>query len=817
VLRRAWEASSAGKQHFVCIAGEPGIGKTRLLEEMLAWVGQQGFAAAYTRAYAAEGSLAFDPVAEWLRAESVRPRLHALEDVWKAEIARLLPELLSDRPSLPHPQPLAEGWQRRRFFEALARAFLVAPEPLLLALDDLQWCDQDTIEWLHYLLRFDPQSRLLVVGTYRPGEVDREHPLASLLQELRPTGVVTELELPPLEAGETAQLAGQLASSPLGPAEEAALHRLAEGNPLFIEEMLRSPLVGGRTEEMADGQLPSLAECSGLPARIQAITASRLARLSPAARDLAELAATVGRSFTFEVLSRADREGDDAVMAALDELWRRRIVRVQGEARYDFGHDLIREATYCSISPIRLRALHRRVAQALEQIRGADPGRASGEIAVHYERAGLTEQAMRHYQRAAEVAQRLSAYAEAMHILTKAQVLLAQLPDTPEREHQEFRLQMAISTSLRTLKGVTAPEVEAAYLRAYQLAERIGDESERVVALHGLYGTHLTRGEVKLAYELAQREFALAQGAQDASRIVDAHRSLGMALAHLGQWRASRNHLEHAVTSPDSLWPPTARLDDMAVAARRHLAVVLWHQGYPDQALIRVQEALALSQALDHPYTMVGALLWSSWLHRLRGKVSLAKAQAEKAISLSRQHGFIYRLAIGAVFEGWALTQGSELAAGLAEMQQGLAMLQNMDARLFQLECLSLLAEGFRRARQPLSGLRTIDEGLAIVEATGMRFAEAELCRLRGELLRLQGEEEPEIEACFLQALAVARQQGARSLELRAALSLGRLWQSQDRGAEAQALLSAIYNQFTEGWDTADLRAAWDLLAELAD
>jgi DNA-binding SARP family transcriptional activator len=443
ILRAAWDASTAGKAQLACIAGEPGIGKSRLLEELIGWVEGQGFAAAYARAYEAEGGLAYDPVAAWLRAASLHPRIAALGEAGLVEIARLVPELLAGRPNLPPPQPLTEGWQRRRFFEALAAAFLSAPEPLLLVLDDLQWCDRETIEWLHYLLRHNPQARLLVVGAFRPGEVAAGHPLASLLHALRPSGVLIEQELAPLDASETAQVARQVAGRALAPHELDALWRATEGNPLFIGEMVRS--------DQADGTASS-ALGAGLPARVQSVIAARLGRLSPAARALAEVAATVGRSFSFDILLRATDAGEDAVVDALDELWQRRIVRVQGQAgpasvaRYDFSHDKIRETTYADINPPRRPLLHRRVAEALERIHAANLNPVCAEIAAHYDAAGLFEPAVVHYQAAAKVAQDLCVHQDALRYLTRAQDLRALLPVTREQLPQELRLVLALAS-----------------------------------------------------------------------------------------------------------------------------------------------------------------------------------------------------------------------------------------------------------------------------------------------------------------------------------------------------------------------------------
>src|SRR5258706_7175153 len=238
----AWQSASAGRPHLLVLSGEAGIGKTRLAEELLGQVGRQGIATAIARCYAVEGELAYTPVVAWLRAEALRPALAALDAVWLTEVARLLPDLLQERPGLPPPGPLQEDWEaggRQRLFEALARALLGTNGPLLLLLDDLQWCDRETLAWVHYLLRFDPQARLLIVGTLRAEELTHEHPLQSLLATLRREGQLTQISLERLTAAEAATLAAQLAGRELDAEVATRLYQDTEGNALFVVETVR--------------------------------------------------------------------------------------------------------------------------------------------------------------------------------------------------------------------------------------------------------------------------------------------------------------------------------------------------------------------------------------------------------------------------------------------------------------------------------------------------------------------------------------------------------------------------------------------------
>jgi len=448
-LQETWQAASAGRPHFVLVTGEAGIGKTRLAEELVQWAERQGIATATARCYAAEGALAYAPVVAWLRARPLPP----LEPVWCSEIARLLPELLAEQPDLSPPGPLTEAWQRQRFFESLARAILGGSQPLLLLIDALQWCDRGTLEWLHYLLRLDPQARLLVVGTCRPEEMGDDHPLASLLQALHHDEQLTEIELGTLDEAETVSLTANVAGGELDPDLAACLYRETEGIPLFVMEIVRSGLPVGDQEPEA-GEWETVCWPEPLPARVKAALMARLAQLSPPTRELAGVAATIGREFTFTVLARASELDEDTLVRALDELWQRRIVREQGADAYDFSHDKFREAAYASLSAARQRLLHRRVAQALEAVYADDLDPVSAQVAAHYERASLPEQATLYYQRAAEAAQRIYDNEESVRYFRRALALLEAAPLDESRE--DWRQEMATKLH-ESLGGVLEP------------------------------------------------------------------------------------------------------------------------------------------------------------------------------------------------------------------------------------------------------------------------------------------------------------------------------------------------------------------------
>lgn len=830
-LQTAWRRASRGRPHLVLIAGEAGIGKTRLAEELLEWADQQGIATARARSYAAEGELAYAPVAAWFRSDALQAALPALDDVWLIELARVLPEFLNTRPDLPRPGPLRESWQRRRLFEALTHAVLTAGQPLLLVLDDAQWSDQETLEWLRYLLHVEQPARLMVVGLYRPGEVGADHPLAALQHAVHRSRQLTEIELGRLDRTETADLAAHVAGQDLPPDLTARLFDETEGNALFVVETMRAA-TGDWGLEIGDSNSATssqslISNLQSLPPGIQTVIQERLTQLTPPTRELVGLAATIGREFTFDVLAEASEGDEDALVQGLDELWQRRIVREQGEDAYDFSHDKTREVTYSEVSAARRRLLHRRVAQALESVHAADLDTVSGQLAVHYERAGLPEPAIRYYQRAADAEVQICANAEAVDYLTRGLSLLETLPATPERKKRELALQLALGNAICVTRGVAAEEVRQAYARARVLGEQTGQAAQLFRATWGLWAFHLARAEeLQMARDLGEQLLSLAEQQRTPGWLLEAHRAVGIVLFFLGELEQARRHLEQAIAIYDPeqhhghrfqyLWDPGA-------VCRSYLADVLGLLGYPVQALQKVEEALELARELAHPVSEAQALGHAAIYHMWRRQGKAIQEPAEAAITLSTEWE-VWDWAGLVVFpRGWALadlspesTEGqAQLRAGVEMMRQGMTDLVKAGSQLHQSVHLALLGEVCSKTGQPEEGLALVDEALTVADRTDERYYQAELHRIKGELLLMQ-DDDVEAEACFHQALDVACRQRAKSLELWAAMSLSRLWQRQGRPAEAYRLLKDVYDWFTEGFDEPDLKAARVLLEELA-
>ncbi len=823
-LRDAWARVCAGTFGFALISGEAGIGKSRLAEDFTLWAHQQGATTAKTRCYAAEGRLSLAPVTEWLRSEGIRPYLGRLSPLWLAEVARILPELLSDYADLPQYEPISEYGQRQRFFEALAQAFCAAPSPLLLLIDDLQWCDEETLEWLHFLLRFAPNAQLLVVGTARLDEIAPEHPVLALLRHLGHTMEIAEIPLQPLDAAESAQLAGLIAHRTLDVDMAMRLFHETEGNPLFVVETMRAGLdtwSGGEKPEQDGHDRSPLSDAQTLPPRVHAVIAGRLAQLSPDARALAALAATIGRAFRYDVLARAGADDEDAAVRALDELWQKRIVREQGINTYDFTHDKLREVAYTELSVPQRRLLHRRIAQALEAIHQTDLDPVSGQLAAHYERAGLIEQAIAYYRQAAAVAQRVYANEDAITLLSRGLELLEHMPGGVQRDKQELSLQLALAPIYRVTRGWTAPELERVIQRTLELVDAVGDDTQRAEALYGFQSLLVVQAKLADVERISEELRALYARKQLQPPLLSGMMLAGAQL-HMARFIESYEACEQMIAENDPM-QASAFVDaqgwNHATHTRAWQAHAIWCLGYPERALQRGQEAVRLAGDLELPFNQALATTYLAMLQQLCADPATAKAQAEEAWALTIEYKAPYYQALAGILLVYAQAHDAPDAPHLARLRESIATFKASGARLRLPYYLWLMAQACGQAGRAEEGLALVQEALAESQASGERWWDSEVLRLRSELLQSRGSnaDEREIEAGLTQALELARSRQAKSLELRVAISLARLWQRCGRVDDARRLLGDVYGWFTEGFATPDLRAARLLLSELAE
>ena len=505
-LASAWQSAVEEGPRVAVISGEPGIGKTRLADELYQSCVRQGHAAARSRCYAGQGQVAYAPVAEWLRSDAVRAGWTNLGPQQLAELARLVPEIREQFPELElrpgQPSPLAESWQRLHFYESLSAAFGKSRKPILLYLDDMQWCDPDSFEWLNALLTSSAAAGVLVLGTVRAEETGREHPFTRFLAGLRQSGMVLEIPLEPLDAEETAELARLESAKPLESGNLGEIFRATRGNPLFVVESVRAGLQS---------------------TRVHAVIAARLAQLTAASYELAGLASVVGRPFSFELLEKATDWDEASVSQALDELWRRRIIESRGASEYDFTHDRLREVACAELSLVRQRYLHRRVARALAEVYAADIESWNGQIASHFEQAGMAEEAIEHYWRAAAYARQRYADTEAADLLRRALALCRGFSESDRRLKQELDLLVTLGPALVTTEGYSAAEVGETYERALDLSRRLDDRNIFAI-LSGAWVFHIVRGDLEKARQFSL-EF-LRAGGTGADSGADAGREL---------------------------------------------------------------------------------------------------------------------------------------------------------------------------------------------------------------------------------------------------------------------------------------------------
>jgi predicted ATPase len=583
--------------------------------------------------------------------------------------------------------------------------------------------------------------------------------------------------------------------------------------------LLESGLVREEGEHYAlTGPLPPLA----IPSTLHDSLMARLDRLATV-KEVAQLGATLGRTFAYELLQAVSPLDEATLQQGLRQLVEAELVYQRGmppQATYMFKHALIQETAYQSLLRSTRQQFHQRIAQALEARFPATVETQPELVAQHYTEAGLTELAVRYWQQAGQQASDRSAYLEAISHFTIAIELLTPLPETPEHTQQALTLYIGLGTALLMAKGQAAPEVEHAYTQAYALSQQVGETPQLVPILLGLWRFYNGRLQLHTAREIGETILRLAQRTHDPMLAVIAHTALGVTWTFLGTLPAARRHAEEAIAryTPDQRRAPMFQIgQDPGVGCRVCAAWTLWLLGYPDQALARARDALALAHELSHPYSLAYAWCMAAFVSQFRRDVLAVQEQAEAAVTLSTEQGFLLWEAGGMSIRGWALAMQGHGEAGMAQVRQGLAAWRATGAAHAVPYMCTLLADVSAHLGHTEDGLQALAEAHTLVEQYDERWWEAEVCRLRGVLLlRQPGTPQAEAETWLRRALDVARRQEAKSLELRAAMSLARLWQKQGKQAEACELLAPIYDWFTEGFDTADLQEAKALLETLS-
>ena len=831
ILSERWELSKQGLGQFVLIGGEPGIGKSRLAKACHQMTTNDDSIMLEFRCSAYSINSPYFPIIDHLQKhlqfgseESPAAKLDKIErflddlDMPKDESVLLLASLLGVPISDSYP-PLKQTPERiKQQIELLLISWFLESakrQPVLSIWEDLHWADPSTLELLGQILTHAARVRFFALMTHRP---EFRHPWQN-------NSNLSQLFLNRFSGAQVLSMVKQLTGGMTLPAVVLEQVRSkTDGVPLFVEEVTRLLLESGNFQEKdgryeIDGAQPHLT----VPATLQDSLMARLDRMT-SARVLAQQGAVIGREFSYELIQAVSGLQDEILNQELQRLVDAELLYVEGLpplTRYVFKHALLQDVAYESLLKSDRQHYHQRIAQALMS-RFPDALETHPEhLAHHYTEAGLGEQAVQCWLRAGERAIASSAHTEAIRDLNKGLIVLKTLPETREHIAQEVTFQVRLGTPLAATKGYCAKEVEHAYNRARVLCEQLGDMHQRFHALYGLWRLHMMRAEYVIAKNQGEELLKLYDLLQDTSFRVAANRALAATSFYLGEFTKAHKHVE-TVVGPESNLPSTNDLIqdiydvvDPRVSCLSYKSWVSWMLGFPEQALRESERAIALARSLDHPFSIALALSFAAWLNQFLNNVEQTRIHAEAALALAVEHGFQFWVGWEEIMLGWVSAQQSDDENAIRMMRTGLDNWRATGSNLGVAYFLTLLAEAYKHQGQLSMALEVLGEAQAFSDQTEEHWWQAEQYRLQGEMLLLRGDNKQEAEKCFLQGLELARSQQARSLELRAAVSLARL--SQTTGAEhkARQLLEPIYRAFTEGFDHEDLREAKSLLDNL--
>ena len=818
LLLDRWEQTKAGSGQVVLLSGEAGVGKSRLVQELRQHISNEEYARLECRCQPYYQDSAFYPVIDHLqrllrlrREDTAQEKLTKLEQVltaYEMDLAQAVPVITSllsipieDAERYP-PLALTPQQQKEKTSEVILAWLAKEAErqPLLSVWEDLHWLDPSSLEFLRLHLAQAASGRILIVLTFRP--------------EFQPpwemVDYLSRITLGRLDQEQTTKMVEQVLGETHVPADMVKqVVAKTDGVPLFVEELTKMVLE-------SIGTNGDTASSIAIPSTLQDSLMARLDRLGTA-KEIAQLGATVGRGFQYELLQEVASVDEPTLQQELGRLGEAGVL-TQHDQQYTFRQTLVQDAAYQSLLKRTRQDYHGKIALTLEE-QFPDTVETQPElVAHHYTEAGQTNEAVTYWQRAGQRAIQGSANIEAIRHLTKGLALLETLPDTPERAQTELGLQVNIGIPLRATQGFTSPELERAYNRARELCQQVGETPQLFPVLRGIGVFYNVRAAFQDAYEVNQQLLQLAQSLNDEALILEAHLSLGITYFYRGELAAAHDAFQQGIDLYDREQHHALAFqygDDPGVVCMAYDAWILQLLGYPEWAYQRSCEAIVLGQEVEHPFSLALAYNFAARLHQIRGEGDLAREQAEATIQLSTEQGFAHWAATGEILLGWALAGQGNSESGLQRMHTGLTGWQSTGAAVALPHFFALQAEGYVNDGDLAKGLARIDEALTVVEKNGERYYEAELYRMKGEWAQQQSRS-ADTEECFLKAIEIAQEQQAKFWELRATTSLGRLWQNQGRGAEARARLQDIYDWFSEGGGTPDMKDARALLSALS-
>lgn len=811
-LTSSWHDARSGRGQVALISGDPGLGKSRLVREFTARLEEPDALLLTCRCSAYYQDSAYFPLIHLLfsllglkPADTDQKKLERLEHATErlgmrsAETLPLLARLLS----IPLPQPQATGFsaqQEKLRLQELLVTWLIAEskaKPLRLFFEDVHWIDPSSRELLDKLAREIATSRILLIIAFRPeinlGISGAPHMKSLTLAPLTRRAAETMVRNLDTERALSEGLVQQVATQ-------------TDGVPLFLEELTAMAI--------AQRDNPQLS----IPASLHDLLMERLDRLGEA-RETAQLAATIGAEFSYEILCAISPLDEAALRRHLSELMASGLVREHDHAvstTYSFKHALIRDAAYQSLLARSRRLIHQRVADVLTS-RFPDAARNQPElIAHHYAQAGFTQKAVDHWQKAGLRSAERYELQEAVRHLRKSLELLETLPRTSMRLRQELELQSVLAGRLVATQGYGAPGVESVYSRALELAQEVGDTSRRLQMMLGLESFHLMRSNFQTAQRIADECLVLARQLGDPARELICHWVLGEIYFHKGDHVLCESHVAECMNKYQRTFHRPRTLQDPAVMSFSYCSWSRWALGYPDRALSTVKEGVALADSLAHPFSKAVAYSFQAGLHLFRGEVDQTIHWADQAIEVCTSHSFPIWLAVCKINRGLAIVEKTGDDRGVEEMTSGIELWERSGSVVSLPVYYTMLAQALARIGQAETGLQRLETAQSIIDRTGEHYYEPELCRVRGELmLKAYGDRaRDDAIALFSRALDIAGHQMTKSWELRAAMSLVRCVNDDASLSAAQSRLSSIYHWFTEGADTADQIAARRLLTE---
>src|SRR3984957_675929 len=837
---------------LVLISGEPGVGKTRMADEVATTADAKRMALLVGHCSEHEEAVAYLPFVEILEdfidRESNPDVLRAALGNQAPELARLIPKLKNLLPELPLPLDLPPAQARRHlfncFFDFVAR--IASERPTLMILEDLHWADDSTLSLLDHLTQRLSDLPLMVIGTYRDAELNVTRPLAKTLDDLLRGRLATRVRLKGLPRDGVAAMLEGLSGKSAPAVVVGEVFAETEGNPFFVEELFRHLEEENLLYDSA-GQFRSKLQIAELdaPPTVRLVVARRLARLSDLTQKMLATAAVIGRFFSFEILQASSGADADSILERVEEAEKAGLVfsvADRSKARFEFSHELIRQAVIGGLSAARRQRLHFEVAEAIERTcAAASESRDGGslndhvaELAHHYARGGNPEKAAKYCLRAVLRFADLGSAAEAIVQFESGLELLQQLPDDDRRANLELDLWNATGGALGDSKGFASHEAEQWYARATVLSRRPGIKWQKTwEAVYAVLFVHLTRPELPKAREIATALVAQAEEHGSAEHSADARTYLAFAKMYSGDFELAARDFDQAWALLESIAKPATGPTPHRAGQMPQARTMLWRQGpqqnnralsgwnlwflgYPDQALERVSVATAIAHSGTK--TMLADIHgYATYIYELRREPERMKARAEARLALSTESGYAAGRALSEIYLGWVDVLAGDLDGGIIRMKHHLSELRAAGFEVAAAYHLALIATALGKAGQSDEALRMIDESLQIIERTGQRNCQAEVHRLKGELLLAHHPSNAaQAEKSFRTAIEIARKQHAKSWELRATTSLARLLAKQRKHDKARTMLAEIYRWFTEGFDTADLKDAKALLEKLA-